>query len=345
MDIRQLRYFVAIVEQGSFSRAANFLRIAQPALSLHVRNMEADLGATLLFRNPKGVMPTEAGTILLRNARIILDQFSIAEEEIRGHENDPSGEVRLGLPGTISQILAVPLITAVHQRFPKIKLRISEAMSGFVLEWMRAGRIDLAVLYDEPDENGIHSTRLLEEKLALFGPAEGAMSESLSDSGSSVPFQQVVALRLILPGEGHGLRHLLARSARSSELALKTVIDVDSYSNIKALVAEGFGYSILPEHAIAREVAEGQLRSWSIRDPDIRRSVYLCHAVDRPITNAVASVLRLARETLLELVQDQRWIGAETVAATDDESSEPDPSKSRATMERRETACRPEQLD
>src|SRR5690606_260802 len=147
MDIRQLRYFVAIAEQGSFSRAAALLHIAQPALSLHVRNMEFDLGTPLLFRSPKGVVPTEAGEILLRNARIIIDQLAIAEEEIRGHDNDPSGEVRLGLPGTISQILAVPLITAARTRYPKIKLRIAEAMSGFVLEWMRDARIDLAILY------------------------------------------------------------------------------------------------------------------------------------------------------------------------------------------------------
>ena len=88
MDIRQLRYFVAIAEQGSFSRAAALLHIAQPALSLHVRNMEFDLGTPLLFRSPKGVVPTEAGEILLRNARIIIDQLAIAEEEIRGHDND-----------------------------------------------------------------------------------------------------------------------------------------------------------------------------------------------------------------------------------------------------------------
>ena len=213
MDIRQLRYFVAIVEQGSFSRAAALLHVAQPALSLHVRNMEADLRVQLLHRSPKGVLPTEAGAILLRNARIIIDQLSIAEEEIRGHESDPAGEVRLGLPGTISEVLSVPLITATHQRYPKIKIRIAEAMSGFVLEWMRDGRIDLAILYRDVSDHGIATVRLIEEELSFFGPAEDPSRKNLPTPGEPIAFADVARQPLILPGPSHGLRELLARQA------------------------------------------------------------------------------------------------------------------------------------
>jgi LysR family transcriptional regulator, nitrogen assimilation regulatory protein len=310
MDIRQLRYFVAIVEQGSFSRAAEFLHVAQPALSLHVRNMEADLGTELLFRSPRGVEPTEAGSILLRHARIVLDQMTVAEEEIRGHQNDPAGEVRLGVPGTIGQILAVPLITAVHLRYPKIKLRIAEAMSGFILEWMREERIDLAVLYGRVDDHGIRTEHLLEEDLQFFGPTEGVRAEPMPPPGTGLSFAQAASMPLILPGQGHGLRDLLDDAAEAGRQDLNTVIDVDSYGNIKALVAEGLGYSILPENAISAEVAEGQLRSWTIGDPAISRSIHLAHSASRPMTNAVTVVLALARETLRDLARTGRWVGA-----------------------------------
>ena len=310
MDIRQLRYFVAIAKQGSFSRAAALLHIAQPALSLHVRNMEADLGTSLLFRSPKGVVPTEAGEILLRNARIIIDQLSIAEEEIRGHDNDPAGEVRLGLPGTISQILAVPLITAARTRYPNIKLRIAEAMSGFVLEWMRDARIDLAVLYRDVHDRGIAMVRILEEELAFFGPVEPPAGIDLPPPGETLGYDLIAQLPLILPGESHGLRELLERQALASGLDLNTVIDVDSYSNIKELVSSGFGYSILPLNAIAREVAAGQLKSWAISKPSIRRSIYLAHSIERPMTNAVAAIEALAREVLRDLARTGRWAGA-----------------------------------
>ncbi len=310
MDIRQLRYFVAIAEQGSFSRAAALLHIAQPALSLHVRNMEADLGTSLLFRSPKGVVPTEAGEILLRNARVILDQLAITEEEIRGHDNDPGGEVRLGLPGTISQILAVPLITAARMRYPRVKLRIAEAMSGFVLEWMRDARIDLAVLYRDVTDSGIATVRILEEELSFFGPDQPLADVDLPAEGTPVSYASIAQTPLILPGEAHGLRELLERQALASGIELNTVIDVDSYSNIKELVSSRFGYSILPLNAIAREVAAGKLKSWPITRPTIQRSIHLAHAVGRPMTNAVAAIEALAREVLRDLARTGRWVGA-----------------------------------
>ena len=318
LDMRQLRYFAAIVEHGSFSRAAEALRIAQPSLSLHVRNMEAALGTPLLFRTARGVTPTEAGSILLRHARVILGQLTAAEEEIRGHDSDPAGEVRLGLPGTISQILAVPLIRETHRRHPRIKLRIAEAMSGFVLEWMREGRIDLAVLYGEARDHGLQTERVLDEDLHFFGPPAMADDDGLPPGGSDIGFGRLMDLPLILPGNGHGLRDLLRRYADHGDLSLNTVIDVDSYSNIKALVIDGMGYSILPPNAIAAELGRGQLRAWTICDPQIRRSVHLTHATDRPQTNAVCAVLALARDTLIDLSRTGQWAGTRLVTPEKD---------------------------
>ena len=310
MDIRQLRYFVAIAEQGSFSRAAEQLHVAQPALSLHVRNMEADLRVKLLHRSPKGVIPTEAGAILLRNARVILDRLAVAEEEIRGHESDPAGEVRLGLPGTVGEVLSVPLITATRQRYPRIKIRIAEAMSGFVLEWMRESRIDLAILYRDVGDHGIKTVRLLEEELFFFGPAEDMSHPGLPPPDNEIDFARAARLPLILPGPSHGLRELLARQAARVGVELNTVIDIDSYGNIKELVRGGFGWSILPANAIVREVEAGTLRRWPIVNPAIRRSVHLACSVERPMTNAVAAIRTLACEVLRDLARTGRWAGA-----------------------------------
>lgn len=312
MDLRQLRYFVAIVEQGSFSKAAATLNIAQPALSLHVRNMEADLGAALLFRSPQGVVATEAGEILLRNARTIIDQFAIAEEEIKGHEAEPSGEVRLGLPGTISQILSVPLIMAAGKRFPKIKLRIAEAMSGFVLEWIRDARVDLAVLYIPVEDRSLKSYPVLTEDLWLLGPRK-PMDGVRTPAPAVTAYKQVSQLPLILPSANHGLRELLETEAAKNSLALNTVIEVDSYGNIKELVEAGMGYSILPFNAIAREVQDGRLLAWQIGKPELRRAVHLVHPADRPLSNAVSAIQNLCQETLLDLASTGRWNGARTM--------------------------------
>ncbi|MEJ2623230.1 MAG: LysR substrate-binding domain-containing protein [Pseudolabrys sp.] len=310
MDVRQLRYFIAIVEQGSFSQAATVLKIAQPALSLHVRNIEAHLGTPLLFRSPKGVVPTEAGEILLRNARIIVDQLAITEEEIRGHEADPHGVVRLGLPGTISEMLSVPLITAARVRYPGIQLRIAEAMSGFVLEWMRDARIDLAVIYRNVSEDGLATEELLEEELAFFGPAGGLNDGApLPAPGAPVSLAGVAGLPLIVPGKDHGLRSLLDRHAEVASIDMNVAIEVDSYTNIKKLVAAGFGCSVLPLHSIAREVAEGVLQSWTIDGPPIRRPVHLASSVERPMANAVAAIRHFIPELVRDLAREGAWGG------------------------------------
>lgn len=311
IELRQLRYFLAIVEQGSLTRAAEVLRVAQPALSGHVRRMEAHLGTPLLLRTPKGVQPTEAGQALVRHARLMLDQLALAEEEIRGQRDDPAGLVRLGLPGTIGQILAVPLIRAVRARHPRIELRVAEAMSGFVQDWLEAGRIDIAVLYEEAAGRGIRTERLLEEELVVIGaPARAAEMPQ-----GALPLAAALRAGLILPGEGHGLRALLEAQAAVLGQPLATLIDVDSYQSIKALVAEGMGWSILPRNAVASEAARGALRIWPIRDPQLRRHVHLAHAARRPVTGAVAAVLELARDTLHGLVRDGTWTGAAPVAA------------------------------
>ena len=308
MDLRQLRYFMAIVEQGSFSRAAELLNVAQPALSLHVRNMEAELGTPLLFRSPHGVAATEAGQILLRNARIIIDQFAIAQHEIKGHEAEPAGEVRLGLPGTISQILSVPVIVEARRRYPKVKLRIVEAMSGFVLEWLREARVDLAVLYGPAPDRTLASVPLLTEELWLFGPVV-SMPDVKAPTSDTCTYKRAAALPLILPSRHHGLRALLEKEASSHGIVLNTDIEADSYANIKELVETGLGYSILPFHSIAHEVQTGKLRAWRVTRPNLRRTVHLVQSNTRPLTHAAAKIETLCRSTLLDLAATGRWKG------------------------------------
>lgn len=308
MDLRQLRYFVAIVQCGSISRAALQLSVAQPALSMHIRNMETGLGTPLLFRTPHGVQPTDAGTILFRNARVILDQFESARQEIKGNAAEPSGEVRVGLPSSISQILGVPLILAARERAPKVTLCVAEAMSGYVLDWLRQGRVDLGLLYRPVDDRGLRSVALLSETLVLFGPVEAPAGTALPPEGP-VPFARCAGLPLILPSSGHGLRDLVDEAAVARGVRVAPGIEIDAYAGIKALVEQRLGFSILPAHAAQAEVAEGRLRAWPI-DPPLVRTVHLAWPTDRPLSRAVEAVERLCNETLRGLVGSGAWSSA-----------------------------------
>ncbi|MEZ5722838.1 MAG: LysR family transcriptional regulator [Paracoccaceae bacterium] len=305
MDLRQLRYFLAIVEAGSFSRAAARLNVAQPALSIHVRNMEEALGTTLLVRHPGGVAPTEAGALLALRARRILDEFARIRDEVSSLGSEPRGDVRVGLPGTLSEILAVPLITAAQARFPRVRVQIAEAMSGFVLEWLRDQRIDLALLYEPPDEPGLESEPLLDEELVAVAPAGtfGKPDVALADMRGQ---------RLILPTARHGLRKVIDQASGPSEPPLAPDIEIDSYANILNLVALGTGCSILPRHAVAAalQTFADLLESRDFTSAEFRRTVYIARNDGWTRSSAVAAIHDLLMETTAELAGDGRWIGA-----------------------------------
>lgn len=303
MDLKHLRYFLEIIDEGSFSRAARNVHVAQPALSFHVKNMEAELGTPLLLRSPSGVTPTEAGTLLASRARAILTQVAQTHEDIRSLGKSPSGAVRLGLPGTISAIVAMPLIAALRAQYPDITINIAEAMSGFVGDWLRDGQIDLAVLYNEINDRTLHAEPLVEEELVMFGPAGATVSDAVSlDDLSGLP--------MVLPSAQHGLRAMLDRALKQRQIVLNPAIEIDSYSNIKSLVTAGYGFSVLPFHAVAHEVDAGTLVVRHFHPPRLWRRAHLVNVANRPMTRATEVVRDILRDTVTELLDTGGWKGA-----------------------------------
>ncbi len=300
MDIRQLRYFLEIVAQGSLTRAAESLHVAQPALSLHLKNMEEQLGTRLLTRSRSGVTPTEAGKLLLQRARTILEDLARTEDDIRNLETDPSGIVRIGLPGTISAMVSLPLILAARERFPRITLNITEAMSGFVGDWLSEGKIDLAVLYSRSKDARIRSELLLEEELVVLWPADAERPLEMNmEALDNVP--------MVLPSGAHGLRVLIDRTFQALGFAPEIAMEIDSFNNIKRLVAAGFGPSILPLYAVTEEVAAGSLRVSRIAAPGLWRGAHLMSPGGRPVTRALEAVHALLREVILDLRDKGAW--------------------------------------
>ncbi len=300
MDIRQLRYFQEIVAQGSLTRAAESLHVAQPALSLHLKNMEEQLGTRLLTRSRYGVTPTEAGELLLQRARAILEDLARTEDDIRNLETDPSGIVRIGLPGTISAMVSLPLILAARERFPRITLNITEAMSGFVGDWLSQGKIDLAVLYSRSKDARIRSELLLEEELVVLWPADAERPLEMNmEALDNVP--------MVLPSGAHGLRVLIDRTFQALGFAPEIAMEIDSFNNIKRLVAAGFGPSILPLYAVTEEVAAGSLRVSRIAAPGLWRGAHLMSPGGRPVTRALEAVHALLREVILDLRDKGAW--------------------------------------
>ena len=146
MELRQLRYFVRIVEMGSMSRAARELDVVQSALSQQITRLESELAVRLLQRTPRGVVPTEAGVAFFREAQLALRH---ADQAVRSAQQSRlSGSVSLGLAPTTANVLALPLIQAMRTRYPDVRLHMVESMSGHLAEMLNARALDMAVLFD-----------------------------------------------------------------------------------------------------------------------------------------------------------------------------------------------------
>lgn len=302
MDLRQLRYFVAVVEAGSFTRASDNLHIAQPALSQHIRAMEAEFGVELLVRHARGVLPTEAGARLLDRAREIEARFLALADHVRGPRT-PSGEVRFGMPGTINEQLGVPLIEAAQKLFPDVRIRISEAMSGYVLGWLREGTIDLAMLYNVTDEKNLRLHHALTEEIQLFGPPGMVRAPS----GDALTLQAALRLPLVLPGPTHGLRELIETAAANIGHPVAPAIEIDSYRQIKQLAARGLAFGMLPKTAIRQELADGVFHAWRISWPAIMRRIYLGYRAGTPLSTASRAIGQLSWTILNGLVDSGGW--------------------------------------
>ena len=286
--------------------AATQLRVAQPALSQHVRHMEKELGVSLLFRNARGVTPTEAGARLMIHANRILGEFAELNDSVRGQASAPRGEVRYGMPGTVGENLATPLIEAAKLKYPEVRIRIVEAMSGYVLDWLKRGDIDLAMIYSTSDPRRLQVHHGLSEEICLFATSDvaGRFSEL---ARPVISLACISLLPLVVPGPGHGLRNLIDDAAQSVQTSITPEIEIDSYSQIKKLVGRGLGFGLLPRMAIEKETRAGQFRSWTFADLPITRNVYLAYSTERPLLNAQRAIAQLSWDILRKLVADGEW--------------------------------------
>lgn len=302
MDLRQLRYFVRMVELGSLSRAAKALYVAQPALSQRLAQLEAEVAAQLLHRTARGVVPTEAGRRLYEHAQAILRQVEDAKSAATEANTDPAGRVAIGLPQSLAAEYALPLLQTLMQRHPRIKLQIFEELSGTIFERVVNGRLNLGVLLDEGQLGDLNVTPLLEERHFLVVAPRSALARR-----KKIALRQVAAQALVLPGNEHGVRVGFAAALARAGLALpELVAEVNSLNVMKRAVAARIAATILPWGAIADEVARGELVAVLIVDPSLVRTVAICSVRSSPQTRAAQCVQAALLDTVRTRVGSRR---------------------------------------
>jgi LysR family nitrogen assimilation transcriptional regulator len=301
MELRQLRYFVAIAAAGSLSKASERLRIAQPALSLQLANLEAYLGTKLFERYNRGVRLTQSGTMLLQHAVTILKGVSDATEMVRRPSDDIQGQVSLGLPSTVSASFVAALLARAAHELPSVRLHLSEHTTVHLGELLRDGELDLAILMNAPDQASVSTQPLLLESYCLISRAGHDVT------GDTIDWQDAASLPLVLPGSGSILRLMIEEAALQAGHQLNVRAELDSARLIKAAVSAGIGHSILPRSNLLPEGETADLHVRLIVNPEIRSLLQLASSTIRLALPAQMAVRELLIRLVREFVIEQNW--------------------------------------
>jgi DNA-binding transcriptional LysR family regulator len=307
-DFKRLGYFVQIAELGSLTRAAERLRIAQPSLSRQMRLLEEELGVTVFTRGHRGMQLTEAGEALRAQISGPLRHIGHALYEIRSLPTETTGTVILGVPPTIASVLGEALVARVGQAASRISLQFVEAQSGHLLEWMKRGDLDAAILYG-PTPAGLNATRLLDDEVVLVGGPERAARESID-------FKALAEVPLVLPSDPHGLRIAIETAATKARVRLTILAQVDSLALTKRLVASGKAHTLLPRVAIAEELARGTLTATPIT-PRLDRQLFVAMQSSAESPRAILQVEQIVRSEVAALVKTGAWPSARIFAVGD----------------------------
>ena len=310
MELRQLRYFVRVVELGSFSRAALDLQLVQSALSQQISRLEGELSTRLLQRTSKGVQPTEAGLAFFREAQLALRH---AEQAGRAAQQSRlTGSVTVGLAPFTASVLGLPLILAMRERHPDVRLHMVESLSGHLSNMLNARQLDLAVLFDTHPARRWSVTPLLQEKLFLI---QSAQRPQVAKLGARIRIADMKRVPLILPTGPHGLRSAIDTAFERARSKPLLGAEIDSLAMLMEAVDAGLGATIQPWAAIGRfPDAAQRFQLAEISDAPARRLNSLCSLSDDELSPAALAARVVLTDCVRELVRQGRWGGAKLSA-------------------------------
>src|SRR5277367_5622890 len=279
MDLKQLEYFRHVAELGSFTRAASFLSVVQPALSRQVRQLEAELGQNLFERNGRGVILTYAGSRLLEHTRGILTQVGRARQDLEDQRKGDSGHFTLGLPPSLGRSVTVPLVKAFAAQLPNARLATVEGLSAYILEWLNIGRVDCALVYNAPASPSVDLQPLLDEQLFLISPLPARAARK---GRKSITLSQIADHPLIIPSRPHAMRMSVETALAAVGVKIKVAHEIECIPAIIDLVRQGHGYAVLPLNAVKSTPWADEVLVKPILAPVLKTALSIATSAQRP---------------------------------------------------------------
>lgn len=306
IDLRQLRYFVQIVESGSMAKASRQLSIVQPALSQQIAKLEEDVGRSLLRRSAKGVTATPSGTAFYDHAKFVLRQLDQAVLIARKSDSVLTGSVNVGLAPTTNCQIGLPLIRHMRARLPGVSVNVVEGMSTHLRHLAQIGQLDLAILFHPGAATDMQVEHLLDEQLFVILPADSPL---VPQDRTSLTLAETAALPLIIPSTDHGLRGCIATAFDHAQVRLQATLEIDSLPLLMRCLADGMGATIKPMAAIHSWRDPAYWRALPISDARINRENWLYALAEEKLSPCALALRDELRLLVNELVHSGQWQG------------------------------------
>jgi LysR family transcriptional regulator, hydrogen peroxide-inducible genes activator len=249
MEIHQLRYFCAVAETGSFSRAAEQSHISQPSLSQQILKLEDELGARLFDRLGRSVRLTDLGKTFLPRARSVLRELEAARGDVVEQKTSISGSIFVGVIPTVAPYLLPPLLTSFARKCPQVQVTIIEEITPVLLDRLRAGTLDAAILALPLRGHEFESFPLLTEPLFAVLPKKHKLA-----ARRSVLLRDLRAEPFLLLRDGHCFRDTAVAACDRARVHPHVVFESGQFSSLLSMVGSGMGISIVPEMAIEKKL-------------------------------------------------------------------------------------------
>ena len=289
MELRSIKYFIGVAELGSISRAAEELGVVQPALTRHIKQLEGELGVTLLNRLPRGVQLTAAGREFLEYCQRITEEVSRAKHEMTTLGSKPKGSLVFGASPTLGQVLMPTIIEQCLLEFPGIFLRVIEARSIRLHELLLTGAIDMAILTNPVGSHRLNLQPLVSEPLCVVGKVGWCPKENRIEPSS------LAEIALVLTP---GMRSLAGGESQGKKVRLNVIAEIESIETIRCIVKMGKALTIVPASAFQEDIANDSLQANPINMADRQRDLVLASRTDNADLPAVRELSRIVRGTI-----------------------------------------------
>jgi LysR family nitrogen assimilation transcriptional regulator len=291
MDFDKLRHFVRIAELGSFSRAEAALEVSQPSLSRQIRLLEESLQTKLFARTGRGVTLTPAGSVFFPHAVAILEGINRAKSALAGPSNSLTGRIVVGLPPRIARMMTGALVDAFRQQFPQASIVVAEGLSPILVEGLKLGRIEVALLFNVASDHQLSLEGVCEEELVLIGSrARGRQVPA------QIKFGALSEFPLILAPMPNSVRAAIETARQRTRTDLNVVVEVDTMHAILDLVERQIGFSVVPRGMLAEPRFAKSFAVTEIRTPKLLNFVSLATSARLPTTKLGQETVALLRK-------------------------------------------------